>query len=135
MHHFSLRPNEGRKVSMMESLDKHCDFNASFFWLHRSVATHVLHPMPRDGRQGDMATTIVKQCKDRRGAERKEKKTRILKKKRMKKEDQGKKEREKRDGIILHFALKDCRAIKCRCRRSGTCERRRRGKRGGGSQS
>ena len=97
MHHFSLRPNEGRKVTMMELLEKCCDacFNASFSWLHRSVAKHVLHPMPRAERQGNMATTVVKQSKDRRGAERKEKKTKHQKKmNRRKKRNKGKKGQE-----------------------------------------
>ena len=49
-------------------------FNASFFWPHHFVATHVLHPMPQDERQGNMATTIVKKSTSRKGAERKEKK-------------------------------------------------------------
>ena len=59
-------PEAGRLVG--------CHVYASFFWPHRSVATHVLHPTSRAECQGNMVTTIVKQSTDRRGAERKEKK-------------------------------------------------------------
>ena len=60
-----------------------------------SVATHVLHPMLRAERHGNVATTIVKQSKDRKGGERKYKKI-IRKKSRRSKRREKRKEEEKR---------------------------------------
>ena len=48
-----------------------CMFNTLVFWLHRSVATDVLHPLPRAERLCNMATSSVKRSKDRGAAERK----------------------------------------------------------------
>ena len=71
--HFSLRPNEGRKVTMMQSLEKHCDASLTLRFSGCTVPLpHMCCIQCREpSARGKMATTIVKQSKDRRGAARK----------------------------------------------------------------